>query len=243
MQQPGPITTVATGLGRARGVGFDAVGNLYFTTESNEKDQGNSGMLGKIAPDGTKTVLIDRLDYPQFLAVYPNGSVIIPFCRENFIAMFYQNVQNKEVSTSYPGIKLFVASDENSKPQEAPAKLSLTFSELGKTLTFLVPATASGRPRGGWVTIPFRELGLSKEALAQFTEELPYPKQPDVPAPGFYKKPIVRCSVEGRSCAANVLSRRTRIKWRWPMTGPAGAEKPPEGFKENPDTFLINFYW
>ena len=243
MKKPGEITTIASGLGRARGVGFDSAGNLYFTTESNEKDQGNSGILGKISPDGKKTTLIDGLDYPQFLAVFPNGSVIIPFCRENFIAMFYQNVRNKQLPSSYPGIKIFGVSDEGAKISENPTTLTLTFTELGKSFTFSLPTNTAGGPHGGWVTIPFRSLGVSKEALVQFSEELPYPTQPEVPAPGFFKKPIVTCSVGGKPCAASVLSRRTRVQWRWPMTGPAGSEKPPPGFEENPDAFLVNFYW
>ena len=243
MKKPGEIITIASGLGRTRGVGFDASGNLYFTTEANEKDQGNSGVLGKISPDGELKTLIDRLDYPQFLAVFPNGSVIIPFCRENFIAMFYQNVRNKQLPSPYPGIKLFGVSDEGTKVSENQTTLTLTFNELGKSFNFSLPTNKAVGPRGGWVTIPFRSLGVSKEALAQFTDELPYPVQPEIPAPGFFKKPIITCSVGGKPCAASVLSRRTRVKWRWPMTGPAGAEKPPPGFKENPDAFLVNFYW
>lgn len=243
MTKPGEITTIASGLGRARGVGFDAAGNLYFTTESNDKDQGNSGMLGKISPDGKMTTLIDGLDYPQFLAVFPNGSVIIPFCRENFIGMFSQNVRNKQLPTSYPGIELFAVSDEGAKSPENPTTLTLTFTEFGKSFNFSLPINTTSGPRGGWVTIPFRSLGVSKQRLAQFADELPYPIQPEVPAPGFFKKPIVTCSVGSKPCAANVLSRRTHVQWRWPMTGPAGSEKPPPGFKENPDAFLVNFYW
>ena len=243
MKNPGEIKTIASGLGRARGVAFDANDNLYFTTESNAKDQGNSGVLGKISPNGTITTLIDDLDYPQFLAVYLDGTVIIPFCRENFIAMLQPKAPSKKLNSPYPGIEIFGTGLISGTSDADNSTLTLSFTELGRTLKFRVKVDNSSLVHGGWITVPFSSLNLSQRELAQYRTELLYPMQPEVPTPGFFKKPRVTCSIGGKNCAASVLSRRSHVKWRWPMTGPAGAEQPPAGFSETPHAFLVNFYW
>ena len=243
IKNPGEIKTIASGLGRARGVAFDANDNLYFTTESNAKDQGNSGVLGKISPDGTITTLIDDLDYPQFLAVYLDGTVIIPFCRENFIAMLQPKAPSKKLNSPYPGIEIFGTGLISSSSDADNTTLTLSFTELGRTFKFPLKVDKSSQVHGGWVTVPFSSLNLSRAELAPYRTELLYPVQPEVPAPGFFKKPKVTCSIGGKYCAASLLSKRSHVKWRWPMTGPAGAEQPPAGFSEAPHAFLVNFYW
>jgi hypothetical protein len=246
MANPGVITTVASGLGRTRGIGFDAAGNLYFTTESNAQDQGNSGVLGKVSPSGEVTNLIDNLDYPQFLAVSPTGSVVLPFCRENFVAIFHQDIKNVAVSTPYTGIELFGVGIGGPSGAGRNKTLTLSFGELGGSLNFPITLDET-KGRGGWVTIPFDALANSLkipiERLSEYSKELAYPVQPEVPAPGFFKKPSITCAIGGSPCTAYVLSRRTHVLWRWPMTGPAGHEQPPAGFSENPDAFLVNVYW
>jgi hypothetical protein len=243
MKNPGEIKTIASGLGRTRGVAFDAKGNLYFTTESNEKDQGNSGVLGKISPDGTITTLIDNLDYPQFLAVHRDGTVIIPFCRENFIAMLQPKAPSKKLNSPYAGIDIYGTGLFSGTSTADDTILTLSFPGLGRTFKFPVKVDNSSGVHGGWVTIPLSTLNLSQKELASYQTELPYPTQPEVPAPGFFKKPTIKCSIGGKTCGAAIISRRSHVKWRGPMTGPEGAEQPPAGFSEKPISFLVNFYW
>jgi hypothetical protein len=243
MSNPGVITTHATGLGRTRGLGFDSTGNLYFTTESDSQDHGNSGILGMITPDGKMKTLIEGLDYPQFLAVYPNGAALIPFARENFIAMFNPTLPAKRLSSPYDKIDIFGVNLESGTSSVADTFLKLEFPDLGKSFSFSLKVPGTSGARGGWISMPFSTLGLSSAQLSYYSTELPYPVQPETPAPGFFPKPTVRCSIGDKPCATRVLSRRSHVGWRWPMTGPEGSEKPPAGFSESPDAFVINFFW
>jgi hypothetical protein len=243
MTEPRDIRTLASNLGRTRGLGFDAKGNLYFTTESNVKDQGNSGILGMLTPDGNVTTLIEGLDYPQFLAVYPDGTALIPFARENFIAMYNPNLRTNRLISSINNVDIFGVNIKPGTFSATDTTLKLEFTELGKNLTFSLNLENTTGAKGGWVTVPFQALNLSPEQLSRYATELPYPVQPEVPAPGYFIKPTVKCTIGTKVCAANVLSKRTHVGWRWPMTGPEGLEKPAEGFSENPEAFFINFFW
>jgi hypothetical protein len=99
-------TVIANLTGRGRGIASDRYGNIYFVTESNAEDHGNSAFLGMIR-NGQKnfTVLVDGLDYPQFISISPkDGSVIIPMAREPFIARYIPNAKTFNLGKRNPGL-------------------------------------------------------------------------------------------------------------------------------------------
>lgn len=72
--RPG-ITSVASGLDQPRGLAFDKSGNLYVASVGgvqaaangeSVQDTNHSGQIIRIAPDQTKTVLLDRLPFTRY---------------------------------------------------------------------------------------------------------------------------------------------------------------------------------
>jgi hypothetical protein len=238
----GEITTLADGLGRCRGLGFDAAGNLYVTTEANEKDHGNSGTLGMVSPDGKYNTVLDGLDYPQFISVFPDGDVLIPFARENFLGRYQPKMKMAPLASTYPGVEIYGNHIASGTSSVADTKLTIEFPEFQRTFDFSVAISDPQPPTGGWLKIPIKALNLPPELLKKYTVEPTYPA-PNIPGPGFFEIPPVKCSIGGKPCAASILVRREHVGWRWPMTYPGGIETPASGFSETPQELLVNFYW
>ena len=235
------IKTVVEGLGRARGLGFDAAGNLYVTCESEDKDEGNTGTLGVITPNGKYSILLSGLDYPQFPAVYPNGSVLITTARENFMLLYQPNLKFDPLKSGYQGTELYGSNFTNGANSGKNLKLVLEFTDLKKTFSFAVTPSNSNA-KYGWLTVDINSLKLPKALLNRYTIE-PAERNALVPGPGWFRTPPVKCTIGGKPCSAKILVHRTQGGWRWPMTYPNGIEMPFPGFTENPDKFLVNFFW
>ena len=235
------IKTVVDGIGRARGLGFDATGNLYVTCESEDKDEGNSGTLGVITLDGKYTVLVRGLDYPQFPAVYPNGSVLLTTARENFMLLYQPNLNAPKLKSPYPGVDLYGTNFINGPNPPKNATLILEFTDLKKKYSFPVFGTNKG-PMSGWLIVDIKSLNLPKKLFDLYTIE-PSERSAMVPGPGWFRTPPVKCTLGGKPCAAKVMVHRTQGGRRWPMSYPNGVEMPFPGFTENPDQFMVNFFF
>ena len=235
------IKTVVAGIGRARGLGFDAAGNLYVTCESEDKDEGNSGTLGVISPDGKYTVLVGGIDYPQFPAVYPNGSVLITTARENYMLLYQPNLNAAKLESPYPGVELFGTNFVNGPNPTKNATLVLEFTDLGKQYSFPVLGTNTGS-MSGWLIVDIKSLNLPKKLFDLYTIE-PSERSAMVPGPGWFRTPPVKCTLGGKPCEAKVMVHRTQGGWRWPMSYPNGVEMPFAEFYETPDKFMVNFFF
>ena len=84
----GVISLVAGGFARARGLALQPNGDLYLATEANVWDNGSSGVLVKIAPSGSSTVVLQGLDYPQFPGIGTDGQVYLTLARDNKLVSY-----------------------------------------------------------------------------------------------------------------------------------------------------------
>jgi hypothetical protein len=243
-----PAVTLKDGIGRTRGIGFDTAGNLYFSAESNDKDQGNSGTLARLLPDATGVIspqskyelLLDRIDYPQFIKVLWNGEVLIPLARENFMGLYDPKLKVVKQIVPEPFIDMY-AQNLSVTPDAANAKtLSFEFPEFGKKFEYLVTTESGPSLTTGWLKIKIEGLKLPKALYDKYVNYPAFPS-PLIPGPGFYRIPEVTCTFAGKACTARGIVYRTQKSWRWPMYYPNGVETPAEGFSEDPDHFLFNF--
>ena len=234
------IKTVVAGIGRARGLGFDAAGNLYVTCESEDKDEGNTGTLGVITPDGKYTVLVGGIDYPQFPAVYPNGSVLITTARENYMLLYQPGLNAAKLKSSYPGVELHGTNFIHGQKSSKNSTLVLEFTGLSKKYSFPVLGTNKGS-MSGWLTVDIKTLKLPKKLFDLYTIE-PTERSANIPGPGWFRTPPVKCTLGGKPCTAKVMVNRQQGGWRWPMSYPNGVEMPFPGFNETPDKFMVNFF-
>jgi hypothetical protein len=247
-KSPGqPAVTLKDGLGRTRGVGFDTAGNLYFTTEANEKDQGNTGTLARLLPDSTGKIsanskyelLLDKVDYPQFIKVLHNGEVLVPLARENWMGLYDPKLKMEKQAVSESFIEMYAQNLTVTSGDSAAKLLSFNFPEFGKKFDYLINTQDPGL-KTGWLKINIKGLNLPEDLFKKYVNYPPFPS-PLIPGPGFYRIPSATCEFDAKPCSMRGIVYRTQVLWRWPMFYPNGVETPADGFSEDPDHFLFNF--
>jgi hypothetical protein len=79
----GHLSIVATGLSTVLGTAWDRCGRLYALESMTNPGfpippmEGNSGKVVRVNPDGSKTTVVDGLDFPSAMAFAPNGDLYI----------------------------------------------------------------------------------------------------------------------------------------------------------------------
>jgi len=225
----GAVRQLASGFWRARGIALDAQGNVYVTSEANAWDQGSSGALFKISPQGEVTPAAVGLDYPQFPAVDAAGRVVFTVCRDNLVLAYAP--QAEFAVSQWPGqpeIEVAVCGGTwgPDVDGEGSSPLRLEVEEL--VLEGRVLPSRPDQAVSIWVRLPEKSLALGNEQIG-------YPLTPGLP--GLYALPEVE-SVEASRLFT--LPVRRHVRSRWPVHhNEAGTELAAEGFDESPEAFLV----
>lgn len=242
LRPDGSVAQLAGGFWRARGLALTPSGDLFLATEANVWDQGNSGILAKISPDGQVERVLQGLDYPQFPSAGADGKVYFPVNRDNLILAYDPQAEFTAYPWPNPSDAVLGVSGGTWTPtlaDEAGAPLKLTVQDL--VFEGRARLTNPGYPMRIWVRIPAGLLDLSRE-------QYPYPT-PEHCGPGLFELPPVNCTRAGRVFVAPV---RGHVRSRWPVryneaeTDPnsirPGSINNPifgEGFSESPVAYLV----
>jgi hypothetical protein len=84
-----------------------------------------------------------------------------------------------------------------------------------------------------------KSFNLSESVFNSYSKELAFPNV-RATGPGFHEYPTISCTTDYSNCEAKVLSLRSQVGWRWPMSYPNGIETNHPGFDESAYDFLIN---
>ncbi|MCX6924325.1 MAG: hypothetical protein NT154_14090 [Verrucomicrobia bacterium] len=233
----GVIRVIAGGFSRGRGMAMHPNGELYVAAEANVWDNGNSGLLVKIATNGVVSRVATGIDYPQFPSIGADGKVYLTFARDNrLIAYDPQNSFLPQV-ISRPGVRLSAegATWQESAGNNFPTQLRLTntnnpadsFSVSG----FLHVNQGAGKV-SLWLNIPVTNFNLS---LAQ----IPDPNTGNTNT-GNFALPAVSVDWAYGPTTGYVLPLRRHQRCRWPMSNVGtGLETPAADFGEAPTAYLV----
>lgn len=230
LRPSGSVEKVAEGFWRARGIAIAASGDLYLATEANAWDQGNSGVLFRIAPDGNTEAIAKGLDYPQFPAVGKDGTVYFTLARDNLLVSY--DPRSQFIVTPWPGHASITGGIRGAEwvshaQNTENVILHLTVQDL--SLEAPIRPLGSGEPMAVWVRIPAELLEVSRE-------QKPYPS-PEVRTMGIFTLPSVSCR-DARK--AFVMPVREHRRSRWPVRfDDAGKEWAADDFGEEPVAYLV----
>ncbi len=229
----GTVSKLASGFWRARGLARTSSGELIVASEANAWDQGNSGALFSVSPNGETKIIVPGLDYPQVPAAGPNGKIYFSVCRDNLI--FAYDPASAFTASPWPGQAGIEAGviggswqpDDNGEKGGSALKLDVN----GLMLEGKAKANSPEQPLRIWVRIAADRLNLSLEPL-------PYPSAENN-LPGIFRMPSLICHTAKR---LSVMPERSHIRSRWPVRhNDAGTELAAEGFSEAPAAYLVYF--
>lgn len=233
----GSISLLAGGFARARGVALHPDGSLYVITEANVWDNGNSGVLAKIATNGIVTQVVKGIDYAQFPAIGTNGILYVTSARDSKL-LAYNPAQNfSSQSISQPGVTLIAdgASWQAASGGNYPFQLHLTNTASPANALNLTGylQTAQGAAQSKmWFNVPVTNFTIS---LAQFTNSAGNTNS------GMFALPSASVGWNYGPANVQVVPLRKHQLCRWPMTNPGvpATETPAAGFAEMPVSYLV----
>ena len=232
----GVISLVAGGFARARGVALHPDGSLYVITEANVWDNGNSGVLVKIATNGVATQVVKGIDYAQFPAIGTNGILYVTSARDNKL-LAYDSAHNfSGQSNPKPGVTLIAeGATWQTGSGNYPIQLRLTNTASPANALNLTGylQTAQGATQSKlWFNVPATNFTIS---LAQLTNSAGNTNS------GMFALPSASVGWNYGPANVQVIPLRTHQFCRWPMTNPGdpATETPAAGFAETPVSYLV----
>ena len=234
----GVIHPFASGFSRGRGLALHPSGDLYAASEANVWDNGNSGVLFKIATNGVVTPVLTGIDYPQFPAIGSDGKVYFGLGRDLQLACYDPRhsftpqvisspaglALTAEGATWGPGAGLnYPIGVKITNPDNAGDSLTVT-----NYITFEPGATDMRM----WLNVPVTNLSIS---LVQVPDTAGNPNS------GLFKVPNVSVTWPYGSGAGIAVPLRIHQRCRWPMTngGDACCSAPAPDFAETPVSYLV----
>lgn len=233
----GVIRVIAGGFSRGRGMALHPNGDVYMATEANVWDNGNSGLLVKIATNGAVTRVVSGVDYPQFPSVGADGKVYFTMARDGKLACY--NPQNSFAlqSVTTPGVTLTAegATWQQTAGANYPFQLHLTNTN-NPSDTMTIAGYLHANPGAGsasmWWNVPVTNLHIS---LAQV------PNGSGNTNSGMFQLPAATVTWAYGAANVSVIPLRKHQRCRWPMTNPGNGalESPAPDFGEQPVSYLV----
>ena len=233
----GEIATLAEGFWRARGLALYE-GTLYLCTESNREDQGNAGQLISICTKtGSKKVLIDSLDYPQFPSVGRGGKIYFTLGRDNVLAVCDPDASFQKFSIDTDTMTNFSVRGGTIVWKAIPGGIPFFIRVQSLLLTGSFIPDVGVKLVDGWIELPADQFQLNPADL--------HPKHDaEHPAPGIFELPRIETGCDSGRLNVDVFPLRRRYGCRWPMKKVGTAdESPAPGFSEQPSSFRCYFSW
>ena len=233
----GTISTLAEGFWRARGLALHE-GILYLCTESNREDHGNAGQLISICTKtGSKKVLIDSLDYPQFPSVGCDGKIYFTLGRDNVLAVCDPAASFHKFKVDTDTMTNFSVRGGTIAWKAIPGGIPFFIRAQSLLLSGSIIPDAGAKSVDGWVELPADQFQLNPADL--------HPKHDaEHPAPGIFELPRIESGCDSGRLKVDVFPLRRQQGCRWPMQNVGTAdESPAPGFSEQPTSFLCYFSW
>jgi len=233
----GVTRPLAGGFGRGRGIALAPNGDLYVAAEANVWDNGNSGLLVKIATNGTMTRVVSGIDYPQFPSVGPDGKVYCTLARDNKLVCYDPQNSFALQTVATPGVTLTAegATWQQTAGGNYPFQLHLTNTN-NPADTMIIPGYLRINQGAGkasmWFNVPVTNLNLS---LTQLTNSAGNPNS------GAFQLPVASVDWAYGPANLSVIPLREHQRCRWPMTNPGNGalEAPAPDFGEKPGSYLV----
>jgi acetyl esterase/lipase len=235
----GVIRVIAGGISRGRGIALDNNGDLYVATESSVWDNGNSGLLIKIATNGAMTRVVTGLDYPQFPAIGIDGKVYVSLARDNELVAY--NPRNSFASQTISGHGLTLIA-EGATWQESAGNnfpIQLTVFDTNNpadsiSINGFLNITNGAGTVNMWLNIPVTNFNIS---LAQ----IPDPNNGNTNT-GMFALPAVSVKWAYGSIKSFVIPLREHRRSRWPVLNDNDAAliSFPSDFGETPTSYLVD---
>ena len=233
----GLIRPIASGFARGRGLAFHPSGDLYLAAEANVWDNGNSGILVKIATNGVVTRVMTGLDYPQFPSIGADGKVYVSIARDDQLVCYDPLNTFVPQTIATPGVTLIAegATWQQTAGANVPIQLRLTnTNNPSDTMTisgFLQANPAAGKI-GMWFNVPVTNLHISLAPI-------PDPNSGNTNT-GDFLLPASAVNCAYGPAQSFVIPLREHKRCRWPMTNLGTAqESPAPGFGETPVSYLV----
>jgi hypothetical protein len=233
----GVTRPIAGGFGRGRGLALAPNGDLYAAAEANVWDNGNSGLLVKIATNGVMTRVVSGIDYPQFPSVGADGKVYCTLARDNKLVVYDPQNSFAPQTVTTPGITL---SAEGATWQETsggnyPFSLHLTNTNNpadAMTIHGYFRITPGAGKVSMWWNVPATNLNIS---LVQLTNSAGNTNS------GAFNLPAASVDWSYGQVNVSVIPLREHQRCRWPMTSPGNGalEAPAPDFGEKPASYLV----
>jgi hypothetical protein len=233
----GAIRVIAGGLGRGRGLALHPSGDLFLAAEANVWDNGNSGMLVRIATNGTVTRVVTGIDYPQFPSVGADGKVYCTLARDNKLVSYDPQNSSAPQTVSKPGVALTAegATWQETAGANYPIQLHLTNTN-NPADTMNIPGYLHVTPGASkvsmWWNVPVTNFNIS---LVQLTNRGGNTNS------GMFKLPAATVDWAYGVVNVSVVPLREHKHCRWPMTNPGNGalEAPAADFGEAPVSYLV----
>jgi hypothetical protein len=236
-QTNGVTRPLAGGFGRGRGIALAPNGDLYVAAEANVWDNGNSGLLVKIATNGVMTRVVSGIDYPQFPSVAPDGKVYCTLARDNKLVCYDPQNSFALQPAPKPGVTLTAqgATWQQTAAGNYPFQLHLTNTN-NPADTMAIPGYLRVNPGAGnaslWFNVPVTNFHIS---LVQLTNSAGNTNS------GAFQLPAASVDWAYGVANASVMPLREHKRCRWPMTNPGNGalEAPAPDFGEKPVSYLV----
>jgi sugar lactone lactonase YvrE len=233
----GVIRPIAAGFARGRGLALHPNGDLYLAAEANVWDNGNSGILVRIATNGVVTRVVTGIDYPQFPSIGADGKVYVSIARDDKLICYDPQNSFSPQTVLTPGVTLIAegATWQQTAGANYPIQLHLTnTNNPADTMTisgFLQANQGTGKI-GMWFNVPVTNLHISLVPI-------PDPNSGNTNT-GDFVLPASSVACAYGPAESFVIPLREHKRCRWPMTGLGTAqESPGPGFGETPVSYLV----
>jgi sugar lactone lactonase YvrE len=234
----GVVRVIAGGISRGRGLALDSSGNLYAAGEANVWDNGNSGLLLRIATNGAITRLASGLDYPQFPAIGADGKIYFTLARDNKLVAY--DPRNNFAPQAISGHGLTLIAEGATWQQRAgnglPMQLNITnTNNPADSISingWLDITNRSGRVNM-WLNVPVTNFNIS-------LTQIPDPNNGNTNT-GMFALPAVSINWADGSARSFVLPLREHRRSRWPVLNDDNAAliSFPSDFGETPTAYLV----